>query len=167
MRLARLALLLPFLLAACATTPRYGTPTALTCVPYARAVTGIDLSGNARRWWHEAAGRYPRAHAPAIGAILVFRRHGAMTDGHLAVVTGIDGPREIEVTQANWLPGRIEHGIPVFDVSPANDWTAVRVWYEPSGAPGITTYPTDGFILPDQPRSPAALARLATGIASR
>lgn len=173
MRLGPWLLLLPFALAACGTAPpttginAYGVRTTLSCVPYARAVSGIDLDGNAWTWWDQAPGRYARASVPEIGAVLVLRRHGTMNEGHLAVVTGIVDAREITVTQSNWLPGRIEHGQPVFDVSPANDWTLVRIWYPPSRALGITAYPADGFILPNEPRSHAALAQLETRRASR
>ncbi|WP_298215650.1 CHAP domain-containing protein [Acidocella sp.] len=142
-------------LAACAGGPRlespshFGTATNLTCVPYARAVSGVRLSGEAYQWWDRAAGMYPRAHHPSPGAVLVFKRHGAMSDGHLAVVTSVQSPREILVTQSNWLPGRIEHDQPVVDVSPGNDWSLVRVWYEPAHALGVTRYPAYGFILPE------------------
>ncbi len=138
------------LLAGCAgRSASYGAPTRLSCVPYARAVSGIQLSGDAWQWWDEAAGLYPRSQSPAAGAVLVFRPHGSMTVGHLAVVTRVAEARQILVTQANWLPRRIEHDQPVVDVSPDNDWTAVRVWYEPVHALGRTVYPTDGFILPN------------------
>jgi surface antigen len=137
------------LLTACASPyAHYGTPTPLTCVPYARETSGIQLSGDAWTWWFEAAGRYPRAQTPEPGAILVFKPHGDMTSGHLAVVTALTSPREIEVTQSNWLPHRIEHNQPIIDVSENNDWTAVRVWYEPTHMIGSTIYPTYGFILP-------------------
>ena len=137
------------LLSACASPyARYGTATPLTCVPYARQTSGIQLSGNAYQWWDEAAGRYPRAQTPSPGAILVFKPHGSMTAGHLAVVTALTSPRQIEVTQSNWLPHRIEHDQPVIDVSENNDWTEVRVWYEPIHMMGSTIYPTYGFILP-------------------
>ncbi len=126
----------------------YGDATNLTCVPYARQVSGIQLSGDAYQWWDEAAGLYPRAHRPAIGAVLVFAPHGSMTSGHLAVVTALRDSRTIEVTQSNWLPYRIEHDQPVIDVSAYNDWSQVRVWYEPVSAMGATIYPTYGFILP-------------------
>ncbi|MDE8347019.1 MAG: CHAP domain-containing protein [Acidocella sp.] len=126
----------------------FGTATNLTCVPYARAVSGIELSGDAYKWWGEAAGRYPRSHQPSLGAVLVFAPHGAMDVGHLAVVTAVTGPRKILVTQSNWLPGRIEHDQPVWDVSAANNWTRVRVWYEPAHEMGRNIYPTYGFILP-------------------
>jgi surface antigen len=126
----------------------YGAPTNLTCVPYAREVSGIQLSGDAWEWWGEAAGIYPRAHSPEVGAVLVLAPHGSMTVGHLAVVTALRDARTIEVTQSNWLPRRIEHNQPVIDVSAANDWTAVRVWYEPAQEMGSTVYPAYGFILP-------------------
>ena len=140
-------------LAACAgprlESPRhFGTATHLTCVPYARDVSGIALSGDAYQWWDEAAGVYPRGHRPEAGAVLVFAPHGRMSVGHLAVVTAVEGPREILVTQSNWLPHRIEHGQPVLDVSAGNDWTQLRVWYEPAHALGRTVYPAYGFILP-------------------
>ena len=137
------------MLSACASPyAHYGTATPLTCVPYARATSGIALSGDAYTWWDEAAGRYPRSQTPAPGAVLVFKPHGSMTSGHLAVVTALASPREIEVTQSNWLPHRIENNQPVIDVSTGNDWTEVRVWYEPVHAMGRTIYPTYGFILP-------------------
>ena len=126
----------------------FGTPTPLTCVPYAREVSGIRLSGNAYRWWSEAAGIYPRSQRPTRGAVLVFAPHGGMVDGHLAMVTAVRSSREILVTQANWLPHRIEHRQPVIDVSPHNNWTEVRVWYAPAHAMGRRIYPTYGFILP-------------------
>lgn len=149
----------PFLLAlglaACAGGPRlpsashFGAPTNLSCVPYARQVSGIQLSGDAYRWWDEADGVYPRAHRPSLGAVLVLKPRGAMDVGHLAVVTALESPREVLVTQSNWLPGRIERNQPVVDVSRNNNWSRVRVWYEPADALGITVYPAYGFILPN------------------
>jgi hypothetical protein len=152
MRFQVLGILL--VLAACAgprmeSPSHFGTATHLSCVPYARKVSGIDLRGNAYEWWDEAQGVYPRSHKPSRGAVLVFAPHGSMSVGHLAVVTGLDGPREIRVTQSNWLPHRIEHNQPVVDVSACNDWTEVRVWYEPAHGMGRNVYPTYGFIKPD------------------
>ncbi|MBU6419018.1 MAG: CHAP domain-containing protein [Proteobacteria bacterium] len=127
----------------------FGTPTHLSCVPYARAVSGIQLEGDAYEWWGEADGIYPRTHRPSLGAVLVFKPHGAMDVGHLAVVTAIESPREVLVTQSNWLPHRIEQNQPVVDVSRDNNWSRVRVWYEPAHAMGIRVYPAYGFILPN------------------
>ena len=140
--------LLAFLSACGGGHPNVGTATSLTCVPYARQVSGIQLSGDAWQWWNEANGLYPRSQTPLRGAVLVFKPYGSMTDGHLAVVTSVQNSRSIEVTQSNWVPYRIENNQPVIDVSPANDWTQVRVWYEPVNKMGVTVYPTDGFILP-------------------
>jgi hypothetical protein len=65
--------------------------------------------------------------------------------------------RRVLVTQANWLPYRITSNQPVMDVSPDNDWTAVRVWWPPVRNWGTTVYPTDGFIqtAPANPPVPA------------
>ena len=117
----------------------------LQCVPYAREVSHIELSGNAFLWWAEAAGRYQRGNVPAVGAVLNFRSTGRMPLGHVAVVTAIMNPRMILVTQANWVPGTITNDVTVEDVSPDNDWTAVRVEYGNSTGMGAA-YPTYGFI---------------------
>jgi hypothetical protein len=136
-------------LAACGgPAPNYGAPTHLTCVPYARAVSGIQLQGDAWQWWDEADGVYPRGQVPQVGAVLVFKRRRGMESGHLAVVTAVTAAREILVTQSNWLPYRIEHDQPVEDVSAANDWSQVRVWYEPAHQMGSNVYETYGFVLP-------------------
>ena len=39
----------------------------------------------------------------------------------------------------------------MIDVSPANDWSIVRVWWPPTGEMGITDYPAYGFIRADRP----------------
>jgi hypothetical protein len=122
----------------------------LECVPYARRVSGIGLTGNAYTWWDEAAGRYARGHTPAAGSVLNFRNNGRMRLGHVAVVTEVVGAREVLVTQANWggpgfRRGGVSDGISVVDVSPRNDWTAVRVALGHSATYG-SIYPTYGFI---------------------
>ena len=118
------------------------------CAPYAREVSGIQLFGDAASWWDSSAGRYERSAEPSPGAVLVFRRSGRLPSGHVSVVARLRSAREILVTQANWVHGRIARSEPVVDVSPGNDWSAVRVWWEPSGVLGTTTYPTFGFIGP-------------------
>ena len=122
----------------------------LSCVPYARARSGIDLRGDAWEWWTAAAGQYPRGHVPQPGSVLVIDRAGRLRDGHLAVVTRVLSAREIRVDHANWasgaLKGRIATDQPVLDVSAANDWSRVKVWYPPGGAYGVTTYPVAGFV---------------------
>ena len=80
--------------------------------------------------------------------MLVFKRKRGGR-GHLAVVKRLVSPREIVVDHANWLNrGRIHLGTPVRDVSKANDWSKVRVWYTPGKVLGRSTYRTYGFIYP-------------------
>ena len=123
-----------------------------SCVPYARARSGIDLSGDAWQWWDAAAqsGRYDRSRSPRTGSVLVFMRTQRNRSGHLSVVTRVVSSREIRVDHANWASGgnrgRIARDQPVVDVSPNNDWSLVRVWYPPSSALGQTNFPTFGFV---------------------
>ena len=133
--------------------PYVGGPVRLECAPFARTLSGVDLRGAAADWWQQAAERYGRASQPAVGAVLTFRRTSRLPAGHAAVVSRVLSAREILVTQANWVPHRVTRDMPVVDVSPANDWSAVRVWWPPSGQLGSRHYPTWGFILPDRPRS--------------
>ena len=138
-------------LSACAGTPRTSSASlshggSVECAPYAREVSGIQLYGDAADWWEAAAGRYSRGAQPSPGAVLVFERSSRLPHGHVSVVSRQRSDREIIVTQANWVHGRIARAEPVVDVSPANDWTAVRVWWEPSGQLGTTSYRTYGFI---------------------
>lgn len=118
----------------------------LHCVPFARALSNISLFGDAWRWWTAAAGRYERGSQPQAGSILSFRPDARMPLGHVAVVTRVVGPREIEVDHANWsLPGAVTREVPVVDVSVYNDWTMVRVGLPDRrhfGAP----YATNGFV---------------------
>lgn len=118
----------------------------LECVAYARAVSGIALRGNAGTWWRAAAGQYARGARPQPGAVLVMKPTGRSA-GHLAVVRQILGPRLIVADHANWLNrGRIHEGTPIADVSPAGDWSVVRVWYIPGGVWGRSTYAAYGFV---------------------
>lgn len=123
---------------------------ALQCVPYARAQSGIIIKGNAANWWDAAAGVYARGSRPEPGAVLNFRSTGHMRLGHVAVVTNVLSTREIEIDHANWTHfaatrGNVDLAMRVIDVSPANDWTAVRVELGHSGQFGAV-YPTYGFI---------------------
>ena len=150
MRLWGLAMLL--LLSACGGGQRLagspGTATSLQCAPFARQLSGIQLHGEASAWWDQAAGQYARGPEPVAGGVLVFRPSGRLPSGHVSVVGRVVSDREILVTQANWVHGRITRDEPVLDVSPAHDWSAVRVWWAPSQALGVTTYATYGFIAP-------------------
>lgn len=119
------------------------------CVPFARSASGIEIYGDANTWWVQAEGRYPRSQTPAPGSVLVMRGYNDHTRGHVAVVTVVLSERQILVDQANWLnQGEISLAVPVYDVSPNNDWTEVRVWYIPNNAWGGRTYQADGFIHP-------------------
>lgn len=121
----------------------------LQCVPFARRASGIQIFGDANTWWRQAGGRYPRSGSPAPGAVLVTQGYNDSTRGHVAVVTEIVSRRIVRVDQANWLNGgEISVGVPVMDVSPANDWSQVRVWHIPGGHWGGRVYEVEGFIHP-------------------
>jgi surface antigen len=122
----------------------------LQCVPFARENTGIELAGNAANWWGAAAGVYERGAKPEVGSVLNFRANGRMRMGHVAVVSNVVDSREIEIDHANWAgPGAVRGGvsrnITVVDVSPSNDWSAVRVALGHTEQFG-SVYPTYGFI---------------------
>jgi CHAP domain len=150
-----LPVLLLLALAACASRgpagDYVGGSVPLDCVPFARALSGVRLTGAAADWWWQADGRYDRDNAPSIGSVLVLRRSGRLPSGHVAVVSQVLGARQILVTQANWVHSRVSLDQPVIDVSAANDWSIVRVWWPPSGGMGITDYPAYGFIRADRP----------------
>jgi surface antigen len=141
----------------------YARSGGISCVPYARSVSGIEVAGNAWQWWDNAAGRYARGNRPEPGSVLSFSANGRMRLGHVAVVARVVNAREIEVDQANWwgpgMRGGVAHDMPVVDVSENNDWTAVRVGLGHSGEFG-SVYPTNGFIYdrPDDGRMVAAVS---------
>ncbi len=137
----------------------------ISCVPYARQVSGIMVVGNAWQWWNRAEGMYARGDQPEPGAVLNFRSNGRMRLGHVAVVTRIVNPREIMIDQANWPSaasnrGGISHNVAVVDVSEANNWSAVRVQLG-RGEDFGSVYPTYGFIYnrPDTGFVTATVAR--------
>lgn len=126
-------------------------PPYLQCVPYARAVSGIQIYGDAHTWWGQAAGRYERGRQPKVGAVMAFRPTGNMVLGHVAAVSKVIDKRTVLLDHANWSPidgrrGQIERGVKAVDVSPNNDWSQVRVWYAPLGNLGTTSWPVEGFI---------------------
>ena len=121
------------------------------CVTFARFFSGVQLFGDAWTWWSQAAGKYGRGVSPNAGSVLVFRAGGAMSHGHVAVVSQVLTDRIIQVTHANWSPiggarGQVEKDVTVVDVSPSGDWSQVKVWYDPTGQLGSRVYPTYGFI---------------------
>ena len=132
----------------------------ISCVPFARIASGIELKGNAANWWDAAAGVYARGQQPEGGSVLNFRATGGMRLGHVAVVTRVVNSREIEIDHANWWgpgasKGGVSRGVPVVDVSEHNDWSAVRVGLGHTGGFG-SVYPTYGFIYDRPDRGYAA-----------
>ena len=123
------------------------------CAPYARALTGLRLSGAAAGWWRQSSGRYAHSSTPEPGAVLVLHATARLPYGHVSVVRRVLEPREILVAQANWEPGRIDRAVPVVDVSPLNDWSLVRVWWRPDNRIGRGRFAAYGFILPHPPAS--------------
>ncbi len=129
----------------------------ISCVPFARRNSGIEIPGNAWQWWGNAAGIYARGRVPQAGAVLAFRSNPHMPLGHVAVVTKIINRREIVIDHANWVHGKITRGVPVVDVSEANNWSAVRVEVGRTGVFG-SVYPTYGFIY-DRPDTGTLVAK--------
>lgn len=143
----------------------------LQCVPFARENSGIALVGNAVTWWGKAAGHYERGSRPEVGSVLNFRATGRMNLGHVAVVSRVIDSHKVEIDHANWSSrGAISRNISVIDVSPNNDWSAVRVALGQGDEFG-SIYPTYGFIYgrPDRGVMVAnvGVTPLATGAESR
>ncbi len=135
-----------------AATPAYAAGKAgyLQCVPFARQVSGIDIRGNAWTWWSQAEGRYERGHEPKVGSVMSFKKTGRNPYGHVAMVSKIVGDREVLLTHANWsYRGGIERNVRAIDVSPAGDWSQVKVWFAPTQGMGTTVFPVNGFIYPN------------------
>jgi CHAP domain len=144
----------------------------LQCVPYARALSGVEIRGDAHTWWGQADGKYDRGNAPKVGAVLAFPPHGKMRLGHVAAVRRVVDDRTIIISHANWstiggVRGHIEEDVRAVDVSDAGDWSRVRVWYTPNAALGSTQWPVHGFIYPKVKRSEGevkkAMASLLVG----
>lgn len=134
----------------------------LQCVAYARQVSEVQISGNARDWWGNAEGRYGRGQQPKVGAVLAFAGTRTMPYGHVAVVSKIVDDRHILISHANWSrPGMVERNVMAVDVSPAGDWSQVRVWYAPTGSLGLRPSPAKGFIYPRTITASAEIAAKA------
>ena len=111
------------------------------CVPFAREASGIRIFGDAWTWWDQADGRYRRGHAPRVGAVIVFAKTSQLRLGHVAVVSRIVEDRVVMLTHANWSRqngerGHAEQDVTLYDVSPRNDWSEVKVWYRDSNGLG-------------------------------
>ena len=136
----------------------------LQCVTYARQVSDVQISGNARDWWGNAEGRYQRGEEPKPGAVLAFSGTRAMPYGHVAVVRKIVDDRHILIDHANWSrPGMVERGVVAVDVSAAGDWSEVRVWYAPTRSVGLRASPAKGFIYPNTMTAKVEAATPAKG----
>ena len=147
-------------------------PPYLQCVPYAREVSGIEIFGDAHTWWDQAAGRYERGIKPRVGAVMSFMPYRRMELGHVATVARIVDSRTVLLDHANWSPidgrrGQIERGVKAVDVSPKNDWSQVRVWYDPLQKLGTTAWPVRGFIYPDGSAKPRPQQRIAQAAPQR
>lgn len=121
------------------------------CVPFARQASGIAIYGDAWTWWSQAEGRYRRGHTPKVGSVVAFARQARLPLGHVAVVSRIVEKRVLMLTHANWsrvggVRGHAEQDVTLFDVSPRNDWSEVKVWYRDAIGLGGTTYQVNGFI---------------------
>ena len=141
--------------------------TYLQCVVFARAESGINIFGNAREWWAKADGLYDKGHEPRTGAVMAFAPTGAMPVGHVAVVSRVISDREVLLNHANWSPingrrGQVERNVRAVDVSPAGDWSQVRVWYAPIHDLGLRVNPVRGFIYPSAAHSAETNTTIAT-----
>ena len=128
------------------------------CVPFARAASGVQIYGDAWTWWDQAEGKYKRGDQPKVGAVIAFAKQARLPLGHVAVVSRIVERRVLMLTHANWSRqngerGHAEQDVTLFDVSPDNDWSDVKVWYRDNEGLGSTTYRVHGFIY--SPAKPA------------
>jgi len=145
----------------------------LQCVPYARALTGVEIRGDAHTWWGQAKGRYQRGSRPKVGAVVSFKKSGGSRLGHIAAVRKIIDKRTVLISHANWSRingkrGHVEENVKMVDSSKNNDWSRVRVWYTPNNALGGTSRPLNGFIYPKKKLSDAqAKKRLTALLGSR
>jgi len=133
------------------------------CVPFARAASGIEIYGDAWTWWNQAEGRYDRGHRPRQGSVIVFAKTGRLPLGHVAVVSRVVERRVLMLTHANWSRqngkrGHAERDVTLYDVSPGNDWSEVKVWYRDAEGLGGGIYPVKGFIYGGHP-SPQLTSR--------
>lgn len=124
---------------------RYHHPV-LQCVGFVHQATNFQIHGNARDWWQRAAGLYARGNVPAAGAVLSFRPKRHMPLGHVAVVRSQLDSRTILIDQAHWGRNGIDRNVRVIDVSPNNNWTAVRVALRGNRNTFGSIYQTHGFI---------------------
>lgn len=131
----------------------HGGGRVIQCVAFARSASDVQLSGNAGNWWSNAAGVYDRGNTPEPNSVLSFRSTRKMPYGHVAVVTKVVDSRTVIIDQSHWAQRGISRNTPVIDVSPNNDWTAVRVATNGDKSNFGSIYPTHGFIYPNNGRN--------------
>src|SRR5271165_2710646 len=90
-------LVLAVALSACGGPPQrdVGLRAPLDCVPFARALSGIHLNGDAAEWWWRTDGRYDRGKVPEVGSVMVFAQTSRLPRGHLSVVSRVMTRRQI------------------------------------------------------------------------
>ena len=143
------------------------------CVTFARFFSGIQIFGDAWTWWQSAQTKNFRTGVtPETGAVLVFKKTGVMTRGHVAVVSQVLTDRIVQITHANWSPingrrGQVEKDVTMIDVSEDGDWSQVKVWYGPIENLGGKVYPTYGFIYREAPGAGTTYAAADTTLAAR
>ena len=124
-----------------------GGSVAVKVCPIAAARSVVSASRAPRPIWRsQADGRYARGSAPAVGSALVFPPLRSAAGRPRRRGLAGDGAAEILVTQAQLVHHRVSEDQPVIDVSAANDWSVVRVWWPPVGQIGVSDYPAYGFI---------------------
>jgi surface antigen len=128
----------------------------INCVQFVQKASSLGLHGDAYQWWDAANGQYGRGQQPKSGAVIVFSKTGILPHGHVALVRQQADKRTIIVDHANWSPingrrGQVEKAVKIIDVSKANDWSRVRVWYKPTSDIGQTVYSVKGFVYPTPP----------------
>ena len=120
------------------------------CVSYARAVSGVQIKGDAWIWWDQVDGVYGKGGEPRSDDVLVLGQSERLSAGHVSVVVAVRNSREITVSHTNWdNNGKTRRQIyrvqSVIDVSSDNDWTAMRFWNPDTNAYG-GIYEADGFV---------------------
>ncbi|MDF7673349.1 CHAP domain-containing protein [Acetobacteraceae bacterium ESL0709] len=119
----------------------------LQCVAFVRQNTAFQIRGNAGDWWSHADGLYARGNLPEVGSVLSFRSTRRMPLGHVAVVRSVIDGRTILIDQSHWASSGISRDVRVVDISPDNDWSAVRVALNGHNDSRLgSIYPTHGFI---------------------
>ncbi|QDH15208.1 CHAP domain-containing protein [Oecophyllibacter saccharovorans] len=138
----------------------------LQCVAFVKQNSAFNIRGNARDWWPSAAGRFARGAQPEVGSVLAFRGTRRMPLGHVSLVSGVVDNRTILVDHSHWASAGISRNVKVVDVSPNNDWSAVRVALGDRTERLGSIYPTHGFIYSRTPGAQPAhrMVVLARGL---